>query len=378
MAKEINPAALLCVGLSGPAIDDDIRSLLDRGVGGVILFSRNVQTPAQVAGLCHDLKQYAGRPLLVMTDQEGGSTARLREGFTPLPSMRALGETGDVGLAKQVGAVIGRELRAVGIDVALAPVLDVDTNPENPVIGPRSLSADAAVVAAMGCALIEGIQSQGVAACAKHFPGHGDTSQDSHDMLPRLPHTMGRLEQVELPPFRAAVEHGVAMFLSAHIVFEAIDADRPATLSPAVLQGVLRESLGFGGVAISDCLEMKAIADPQNRGGDAPPREYVPAAVLAGIQAGLDLALVSHAAELGHAAIDRLEAAQSDGTLASTRVAEAHGRVAVLAERYAAPPLATPDLSVLNAPASIKVTAALIDDAGKAWRDPTQAFERDL
>lgn len=368
-------ANVLCVGLQGPAIDDDMRALLDRGVGGVILFSRNVESPAQVAQLCHDLKRHAGRPLIIMTDQEGGSTARLRDGFTPLPSMRTLGASGDAALAKRVGEVIGRELRAVGIDLALAPVLDVNTNPTNPVIGPRALSDDAAVVARLGGALIEGIQSQGVAACAKHFPGHGDTAQDSHDTLPHLPHAMGRLQQVELPPFRAASAQGVAAIMSAHIVFEAIDPDHPATLSPAVLTGLLRDAFGYGGVLISDCMEMKAIADPENLGGEDPPREHVPKAVVAGVAAGLDLALVSHDAELAHSAIDQLETASRDGSCGPDRLAEAARRVQRLADHYARPAEAV-DLSVLNSPASNAVTATLIDDGGAAWHDPTQPFDR--
>ncbi|MEM9414588.1 MAG: beta-N-acetylhexosaminidase [Planctomycetota bacterium] len=375
MTNNTRPAGLLCVGLQGLALDDDIRSLLDRGVAGVILFARNVESPAQVARLCHDLKQHAGRPLLIMTDQEGGATTRLRDGFTPLPSMRALGDTADPAVARQVGAVIGQELRAVGIDMALAPVLDVDTNPDNPVIGSRSLSRDPAVVAAMGGALIEGIQSQGVAACAKHFPGHGDTAQDSHYALPRLPHAMGRLEQVELPPFRAAAAQGVASMMSAHIVFEAIDPERPATLSPAVLQGVLRESLGFEGVAISDCMEMKAIADPGDLGGDDPPREHVPAAVLAGIQAGLDLALVSHTAELAHAAIDRLDAAVDDGSLAPDRLEQAMQRVAQLTDHYARP-AAPGNLAALNTPQANTLTRPMIEQDADTdlSADPTQAL----
>lgn len=369
-------AALVCVGLAGPTLDDDIRRLLDRGVAGVILFARNVETPGQVAALTADLKRYAGRPLIVMTDQEGGPTARLREGFTPLPSMRALGQTGDTALAQQVGAIIGKELRAVGIDMALAPVLDVDTNPANPVIGERSFGPDPAAVAAMGCALIAGIQSAGVAACAKHFPGHGDTAQDSHLDLPHLPHTMDRLEAIELPPFRTAAQAGVASVMSAHIVFDAIDPTQPATMSRAVLQGVLRDKLGFDGLLISDCMEMKAVADPENIGGDDPPMQHVPAAAAAGIRAGLDLALISHTPALAHAAIDALEHAAASGTLSSARLADASSRVQTLQQTYAHPPQDTPDLAALNTPAANAVTAPLLDAAATSTADPTQAQGR--
>ena len=370
---DTHPASLLCVGLASTTMDNDIRSLLDRGVGGVILFARNVESPQQVAQLCCDLKRYANRPLLIMIDHEGGATVRLREGFTCLPSMRALGRTGDVQLARQVGAIIGSELKAVGIDFALAPVMDVDSNPDNPVIGPRSLSADPGRVAQMGCALIAGIQSQGVAACAKHFPGHGDTAQDSHLDLPHLPHDMARLEQIELLPFRAATQANVAAIMSAHIVFEAIDSARPATLSRAVLQGVLRERIGYEGVLISDCMEMKAIADPDNHGGDAPPREHVPAAVVAGIAAGLDLALVSHTAELAHAAIDRLEEQVTNGRAFASRIKASQERVTQMMASYVAQPNANPGLLILGCDAHQKIISGIADD-GDCTDDPTLAI----
>lgn len=375
MADSLNPAGLIAVGMTGTELNDDIRGLLDRGVAGVILFARNVTSPEQVAKLCHDLKQHAGRPLLVMVDQEGGPTVRLKDGFTPLPTMRALGRTGDPAIARQVGEIVGRELRTVGIDFALAPVLDVDTNPDNPVIGQRSFSSDPAVVSAMACAVIEGIQSQGVAACGKHFPGHGDTAQDSHYTLPRLPHALDRLDAMELLPFRAASKCGVAAIMSAHIVFEAIDPDRPATVSRAVLEGVLRERVGFDGVVTSDCMEMKAIADPENLGGDAPPMRHTPAAALAGIAAGLDIALISHSTPIAHAAIDLIGKALEDGTLSVDRAAQARGRVDRMVERYARGPEAG-DLSALNTPAANAVTGPIIDADNTSRLDPTAAFGR--
>jgi len=193
-------AALLCVGFQGTTPSPEVLELIRRGVGGVILFSRNVESAEQVAELTAALKRAAGRPLLVSIDQEGGRVARLRapQGFTELPPMRALGATGDEALAFEAGALLGRELRAVGVDQDYAPVVDVDTNPLNPVIGDRSLGRDPALVGRLGAALARGLQSAGVAACAKHFPGHGDTSQDSHVDLPRLPHALPRLLERDL------------------------------------------------------------------------------------------------------------------------------------------------------------------------------------
>src|SRR5512138_628761 len=230
-------AGLFCVGFHGKTASPEVLELVRRGVYGVVLFARNVEDAGQVAALVAELKRAAGRPLLVSIDQEGGRVARLRaaQGFTELPPMRALGETGDDVLAYEVGALLGRELRAVGIDQDYAPCVDVDTNPANPVIGDRSFSRDPAVVARLGAALAEGLQSAGVAACAKHFPGHGDTSQDSHHALPRLPHGMERLRAVELLPFRALAAAGVSSIMTAHVVFEPLDPRLPATLSAAAI-----------------------------------------------------------------------------------------------------------------------------------------------
>src|SRR6478752_8036273 len=258
-------ARLFSVGFHGKLPSDDLKRLLALGVAGVIFFARNVAEPAEVAESTSAIKREAGRPVLLALDQEGGKVARLRQGFSELPSMRALGETGSAELARQVGALIGRELRAVGFDMNYAPVLDVDTNPNNPVIGSRSFGRDAQRVAEIGLALAEGLQSAGVAACAKHFPGHGDTSQDSHLELPRLPHDEPRLEQVELAPFRAAAKTDIAAFMTAHVIFEAVDAQYPATMSRAVVHGILRKKLGYDGLVLSDDVEMRAIAD--NYGG---------------------------------------------------------------------------------------------------------------
>jgi beta-N-acetylhexosaminidase len=320
-------AGLLCVGFQGTTPSPEVLELIRRGVHGVVLFARNVVDAEQVAALSAELKRAAGRPLLVAIDQEGGRVARLRapEGFTELPPMRALGELGDAALAREVGALLGRELRAVGVDQDYAPVVDVDTNPANPVIGDRSLSRDPEVVGRLGAALAQGLQSAGVAACAKHFPGHGDTSQDSHKDLPRLPHALERLERVELAPFRALARAGVAAVMTAHVVFEALDPRRPATLSPEVMR-LLRDRVGFQGCAISDDLEMKAVAE------HFPLEEAAPGSVAAGV----DALLVCHTPDVQHRAIDLVRAAVEDGRISRARLAEARARVSALCA-YAGP-----------------------------------------
>ncbi len=328
MSLDHDVAGLICVGFHGKTPSPEVKELLRRGVHGVVLFGRNVESAEQVAALVRELKELAGRPLLVAIDQEGGRVARLRapQGFTELPPMRALGESGDEALAREVGALLGRELRAVGVDQDFAPVVDVDTNPANPVIGDRAFSRDPGAVARLGAALAEGLQSAGVAACAKHFPGHGDTSQDSHRDLPHLPHALERLRAVELPPFRALARAGVAAVMTAHVVFDALDPRRPATLSPEVM-ALLRDEVGFRGCAISDDLEMKAVAEHFSL------EEAAPGAVLAGV----DALLVCHTADVQHRAIDLVRRAVEEGTIGEARLAEARDRVAGLL-RYAGPP----------------------------------------
>jgi beta-N-acetylhexosaminidase len=329
-------ASLFTVGFHGTAPSREVLELVRRGVSGVILFGRNVVDAEQVAALVADLKRAADRPLLVSIDQEGGRVARLRapQGFTELPPMRAVGASGDEDLAFRVGALLGRELRAVGIDQDYAPCVDVDTNPANPVIGDRSFSREAADVARFGAALARGLQSAGVAACAKHFPGHGDTSQDSHKDLPRLPHALARLRDVELVPFRALAAAGVASVMTAHVVFEALDAARPATLSRAVLE-LLRRDCGYDGCAVSDDLEMSAVA------AHFALEDAVPAALAAGI----DQLMVCHRPDVQARAIDLLRQAVERGAVSRERLAEARRRVAGLLA-WAGPP---PDPSGVRA-----------------------------
>ena len=353
-------AGLFSVGFQGTSPSPEVLELVRRGAHGVILFARNVVDAEQVAELVSALKRAAGRPLLVSIDQEGGRVARLRspQGFTELPPMRAIGQTGDRELAFAAGALLGRELRAVGIDQDYAPVVDVDTNPRNPVIGDRSFSRDPEVVARLGTALAQGLQSAGVAACAKHFPGHGDTSQDSHQDLPHLPHDLGRLRAVELVPFRALAAAGVASAMTAHVVFDALDPHRPATMSGPVLR-LLREECRFDGCVISDDLEMKAVAE------HFPLEEAAPGAVLAGV----DALLVCHRAEVQHRAIDLVRAAVEAGRIPRARLAEAGARVARLLV-YAGPP---PDPRLAREKLRTRAHLALVDRIPKLATgcDPT-------
>jgi beta-N-acetylhexosaminidase len=318
-------AALFVVGFPGTSTDAPVRALIDDGVAGVILFKRNVESPAQVASLVRELKTHAGRPLLASVDQEGGRVARLRGApFTTLPAMRDIGRPRDLGLAQRVGRLLAFEVRALGFDVDFAPVLDVDTNPANPVIADRSLHREAAEVARLGVALGQGLEAGGVASCGKHFPGHGDTSQDSHTDLPRLPHSLERLREVELAPFAAWAKAGLASVMTAHVIFDALDPGVPATMSHKVLDGLLRRELGYDGVVVSDDLEMKAVADHFS----------VERAVVDGVNAGVDLFLVCHHADVQRAAIEALVRAVEDGRVTRERLAQAGARVSGLMRRF--------------------------------------------
>ena len=272
-------ASLFCVGLTGTQLSDEDRRILDRGVGGIVLFARNVDTPDQIAELIADARKHAGDDLIACVDQEGGRVARLVDGFTAIPTMRELGiaiskgDSDSQELAFHVGQCLGRDLSQVGFDMNFAPVLDVDTNPANPVIGDRSIGREAKLVGQVGLEIIRGLADQGILACGKHFPGHGDTAQDSHLELPRLPHAIDRLEEVELAPFQHVIQSmgesliPAVAIMSAHVVFEVVDNTLPGTLCPQVMSGFLRDKMGFQGLCISDCLEMKAIADGQSWNG---------------------------------------------------------------------------------------------------------------
>ncbi len=254
------------VGFEGLAASSDVKALIrDFGVAHVILFARNVEGPEQVAELVRELQSTARdagheRPLVVAVDQEGGRVARLREPWTVWPSARAVGQTGSEKTARAMGAALAEELSACGIALNFAPCVDVDTNPKNPVIGDRSLGDDPGLVGRLGAAMIQGLQDGGVAACAKHFPGHGDTDVDSHLDLPVLDHPRSRLDEVELPPFRAAIEAGVATVITSHVLFRELDENLPASLSTPLTRGLLRDEMGFDGVVVTDDLEMKAVA----------------------------------------------------------------------------------------------------------------------
>lgn len=294
-----------------------LEALRARSLAGVILFKRNVTSPVEVARRVRMIADAAPEePPIVAVDQEGGRVQRLGPPVLQLPPMRALGDRDDVELTRAAARALGRQLAALGINLDFAPVLDVFTNPANEVIGDRAFGSDPERVARHGCAFAEGLADAGLLACGKHFPGHGDTLEDSHFDLPALPHDLARLEAVELRPFRAAAGV-VGSIMTAHILFRALDPGRPATLSPIVIDGLLRKSLGYSGLIVSDDLEMKAIADRWPAGS----------AAVEAISAGCDLVLICKQTELVEQARDALaDRARADARFAA-RLADAAERV---------------------------------------------------
>jgi beta-N-acetylhexosaminidase len=239
--------------------------------------------------------------------------------------MAVLGRAGSEALAERFSRALARELAAVGITLDYAPVLDIHTNPQNPVIGDRALAERADEVARLGSVIIRTLQSEGMAACGKHFPGHGDTSTDSHHELPLVEHPPDRLRAVEFEPFRAAIREDVAFIMTAHVLVPSLDEKRPATLSPAVVQRILREELGYQGVILSDDLEMKAVSA----------QWPVPASAVAAIQAGCDGVLVcSGNVELQAETLEALVKAVESGAIGASRLEDAMRRLRSAKRRF--------------------------------------------
>jgi beta-N-acetylhexosaminidase len=296
--------------------------MLRAGVRSVILFAQNFRDASQLRELTRSIRQAAGAPVLVSVDQEGGRVQRFRgEGFPDLPSARRAAAGGEEAVRRSA-VTAARCLRAAGIHMNLAPVLDVDSNPANPVIGERAFGSDPDQVASCGVAYAKTLQAEGVAACGKHFPGHGDTSVDSHLDLPHLPHAMERLERVELVPFRAAVGAGIASLMTAHVLFDSIDPQVPATLSRRVVTGLLRERLGFEGLVFTDDFEMQAIADRHEMGE----------AAVQAIEAGCDLILACHRLDRQRRIIEAVAQAIATGRIPERRVRDSQKRLTRLLE----------------------------------------------
>ena len=332
MTLEEQIGQLLMVGFWGSTPSQEIIDLIQRHhVGNILLFSRNVRDTRQVLELTQSLQMIAKKagqpyPLLIAIDQENGIMQRLGEAATIFPGNMPLGAIGSEEIAYKVAQATGCELKSLGINMNLAPVVDVNNNPANPVIGVRSFGEDPQQVARLSAAMVKGYRAAGILSCLKHFPGHGDTAVDSHLALPMIPYTFERLEVLELVPFRSGIEAGADSVMIAHISFPALTQHDtlPATLSPAIVQGLLREQLDFNGAILSDCMEMKAVADTFGT-------EW--AAVMA-LQAGVDLVLVSHQYTRQRGSIEAIQVAVQSHELSAQAVQRAAEHVLKLKARH--------------------------------------------
>lgn len=331
---------MFLVGFDGLEAPHYILDWLAQGrIGGVILFARNVHTPQQVARLTQQCHQAAKYPILIGIDQEGGEVARLRDGFTESPGAMALSAAQNgIALAERMSAILGAELRALGINWNYAPVLDITYSIENPAVGTRSPGSDPQRVSNIAAAQVRGFQSAGIAACGKHFPGLGATPIDTHVDLPRLNTPVAQLLASDLLPYQAAIQAGVASIMTTHTIYTALDEHFPATLSPMIVQKLLREELHFQGVVTTDCMEMHAIS-----------RHFgTPQAAVHAAAAGIDLILVSHTRSTQADAYDKLLEAVKTGSVPLARIEEANERIQKLKAQVAI--TAAPDVSRIHTP----------------------------
>jgi len=320
-------AQVVMMGLDGPTPSNAERKLIEDGVGGVILFERNCSSPTHLAELIEDIQAIArskgpGIPLIIAVDQEHGPVTRIKKGITPFPSAGVLGKIGESDLVRRAAHITGKELASLGITMNLAPVADLLLHPKNKVIGQRSFGENPTVAGEMVAAVVEGLQETGVAACAKHFPGHGATGTDSHQALPTIERSREELERAELIPFRRAVQANVAACMPGHLLCPPLDPAVPATFSSPIIQGLLRKDLGFDGLVISDDLCMGALdawGSIEERGKAA-------------LKAGVDCLLVGKGPVQG--LLDALEKGLANGEIPKERAEEAVSRILKLKKQY--------------------------------------------
>ncbi len=307
------------VDLPGPRLDSETAGYLRaNGIRAVCLFGKNVESESQLRTLCRELRAVMGEEALIAIDHEGGAIIRPTF-WSAAPSAMGLGHAGDLALTEDVSAALARQLVSVGINWNFAPVLDVNVNPENPVIAERAYSDSPEVVARHGAAALRGLTREGVAGCVKHFPGHGDTRLDSHRALPRVSKPLAELNALELAPFRACLDLAPAV-MTAHIIYDALDPEQPATLSRPILSGLLRESWHYEGVIITDSMGMQAIDAHYGRGE---------AAVMS-LNAGADMVMALGRREAQQATLDAVQAALDAGLDVSDKLA----RLSALARQF--------------------------------------------
>lgn len=338
---------MLLVGFHGLEAPDHILDWLISGkISGVILFARNIDNPRQLATLCKSIHEAAKYPALIAIDQEGGMVARLRErnGFTESPGAMALASAQDSEYqVETLSAILGEELRALGINWNYAPSVDISYNAENPTVGTRSFGNNIEHVSQLSAAAVRGFQSAGIAACAKHFPGLGNTAVDTHLALARLDTDLNTLLASDLQPYRAAIKADLASIMTTHTLFTALDSTYPATLSYRIIQRLIRKELGYEGVITTDCMEMRAISDNYGAGESA---------ILA-ISAGADIVLMSHTQSMQAEAYDAMLQSVHSGRVPLATIDRANARIEQLKAKYKINP-ADINIDTISSPAHRK------------------------
>jgi len=336
---------MLVVGFHGTEAPPHIIQWLKEGrIGGVILFARNITTPKQVHELTQSLHQAAHHPILIAIDQEGGTVARLREGYTESPGAMALGAADDPELTEKVSSILATELRALGVNWNLAPAIDITHNIDNPSVGTRSIGSDPQHVARHAKAQITGYQTTGVAATAKHYPGKANTPVDPHVELPVITGDLEEMWNTDLVPFKAAIKAKVASILITHVQFKDIEPTYPSTLSPRIIQGLLRDKMGYTGMVTTDCMEMKAVTN-----------KYGPAesAILAA-NAGANIILFSHTREYQEQVYTALLEAAKTGRIPINNINYSIQRIKEVKEKYCTLP--QPPLTAIRKPSHLETT----------------------
>lgn len=317
---------LMIIGLRDTTLSQDEAEFIVRNnIGGVILFPRNIESPEQLHRLCSSIQQLRHKtrdklPLFISIDMEGGRVARLKKPFTEWPSLAKLGKLDSTSASFKMAMAMGEELAAVGINLDFAPCVDILTNPANKVIGDRSISADPEMVAKHASALVRGYIKAGIIACAKHFPGHGNTLVDSHEDLPIEQADMQRIKDVELVPFKKAFRARIDMVMTSHIRFPKIDPKWPVTLSEIFIKDLLRKELRYRNLIITDDLDMKALASHFDR-AEIPVRA---------LEAGCDILLYCNEFDRPEMALESVDNALKNGRLSAKQIDESYGRVAAI------------------------------------------------
>ncbi|WP_339260796.1 beta-N-acetylhexosaminidase [Paenibacillus sp. FSL R5-0713] len=319
---------MILAGVQGTTLDDQAKQMIaDQKVGGIIFYANNVTTLEGTAKFVQSIKetnQSNPVPIFMSVDQEGGKVSRMPENVESIPSNKKVGQTKDSALAETMGELLARQVQLAGFNVDFAPVLDVNSNPKNPVIGDRSFGSSADLVSRMGIAEMKGLRNEGIIPVVKHFPGHGDTSVDSHLDLPVVNKTEKQLAELEWIPFQAAVKEQVEAVMVAHILFPKLDPDHPASLSDVIIGEHLRGKFKYNGVVITDDLSMGAIAK----------NFKLNEAALATVKAGSDILLVAHSYESGKTIFDTLMNAVKSGDISESRIDESVYRILALKQQY--------------------------------------------